>query len=144
MKTKHITTIIALFLAIALCFTFASCGKQSAAVDIVKNGEFNDYPGKPFEKTILDVVDKNAKANIDEIKWEDASETFESVLDENESMVRCEFTLHVSDEEANYVLTFLVDNEKQTFLPFSVSINGEVSTDSSEINAFYNGIFGDS
>lgn len=143
MKTKNITKLFSLMLTVMMCVLLASCGKQSA-VDIVRNGEFNSYPGKPLEKTIIDFVDKSDEVSMGKMKWEDASDTFESVLDENESMVRCEFTLTVSGQEENYILTFLVDDEKQTFQPFSISLDGEVYTDSSDLNNFYEGIFGDS
>lgn len=140
MKTSIFTKILGCILAVAICFAFASCGKQSA-IDIVRNGEFNDYPGVTLENKILDIAESNDQISVSGMKWQDVSDDFSSVLDKNQSMVKFEFTMDAPGDAGKHILLFLVDNENKSFNAYSVSVNGNVIDTPEDINTFYRRIF---
>jgi len=137
---KTTARILCLFTAVLMCVSLTACGTNP--IDIVKNGEFDAYPGKPFEKTLRQIVQK-VGGTINELKWEDLSEEVSDSLNDNQRMVRLHFKATAGDETEEFISLFIVNIKDKSFIPFSVTIGEESSTDYKEMMYFYDSIFGD-
>lgn len=130
--------ICVVLVAISLCIGLVGCS-NSKAIDIVKTGELQKWPGKPIAETFQATFEEY-ELDYDE-KWEDVSDTFDTLLDKNQVAVRCQYDVSKDGEEQTAVIIYIVDTETEDFYPFSLSIDGEVTTDESEMIDFFEDFF---
>lgn len=131
-------SICVVLVAILLCIGLVGCSNNEA-IDIVKTGELQKWPGKPIAETFQAAFEE-AELDYDE-EWEDVSDTFDTLLDENQVAVRCQYDVSKDGEEQTAVIIYIVDTETEDFYPFSLSIDGEVTTDQSEMIGFFEDFF---
>ncbi len=137
---KTTARILCLFMAVLMCVSLTACGTNP--IDIVKNGEFDAYPGKPFEKTLRQAV-QEADGTVEKIEWQDITDEFSDVLEDGQHMIRLNFKAVMADETVDFTSTFVVNMKDKSFFPFSVAMGEEVATDYDIVMGFYDDIFGD-
>lgn len=132
---------ICMMLTAIIILSFTACGGQKSAIeisaiDIVKNGELPDYPGKPIGATF-----ENAKSLFDDsanglkayLKWDDITDNFDGLdVEYNYALITSSY--RYDEESPILTFTWMVNMDDRTF-DWVMVVNGlgGYSLDDSEV-----------
>lgn len=133
--------IITFLLCILLCISLTSC--KADPIELVQNGELNYYPGETLAETFRTAFD-DAEIEYKET-WDDLTDDMKDVLEEMDgkpAFVRCHYELLNAKDLEDIIITYLADLSDESFVIFSISMDGEIFTDEDDIEEILEYILG--
>lgn len=106
---------VQLFIFVTAALFLLSCGDGDSAIEIVKSGYFNGYPGKSIGKAVDDFFGN--------------TEWTKEYSEDNLSLVRMKGFSFLFDEPKDVILEFIVNEDTEVFALDRLIIDGEVQSE---------------